>query len=175
MTDLSTYRTELLTRLRAATDDLAWASHALGPIHLAYKPSEAEWSIHEHIAHALDMEQEVILPLLRWATVPDMLVPLDYSRRGWRERRYRPSAPIGDLIGTLQRIREEELLVFLEMSDQAWVRLQTDAQWGPVTPQWVAELAYRHALDHLQQVMALRQDLHLAALQPVGIAGEPRS
>ncbi len=165
MTDLSTYRSELLQRLRASMDDLGWASRALGPIHLTYKPNTDDWSIHEQVAHVLDMEQEVFLPLLRWATVPDMLVPRDYSRRDWHERRYRPTATIPEMISSLQRIREEELLVFLDMPDQEWVHLQIDAQWGPVTPQWVAELMYRHALDHLQGIMALRQDLNLAALQ----------
>ena len=165
MTDLSTYRAELLQRLRASMDDIGWASRALGPIHLTYKPNAEDWSIHEQVAHVLDMEQEVFLPLLRWATVPDMLVPRDYSRRDWHERRYRPTATIPEMIASLQRIREEELLVFLAMGDHEWVRLQIDAQWGPVTPQWVAELMYRHALDHLQGIMALRQDLNLAALQ----------
>ena len=45
--------------------------------------------------------------------------------------------------------------------------------WGP-SCQWVAELMYRHALDHLQGMMGLKQDLNLATLQPPPIlAGEP--
>ena len=47
-----------------------------------------------------------------------------------------------------------------------WQGWRTDTRWGPLTCQWIAETMYRHTLDHLQQVMALRQDIHLAALEP---------
>jgi hypothetical protein len=166
MTEASSYRTELTGRLRQATDDLAWSVRSLTPEQYHYRPSEGEWSIHEHIAHLRDMEQEVFLPLLRWATVPDMLDPLDYSRREWHERRYRPSEQLPAVLNDLMRMRDEELLVFRDMGDSLWTRWRSDTRWGPITCQWLAELMYRHALDHLQGVMALRQDINLALLQP---------
>jgi hypothetical protein len=112
------------------------------------------------------MEQEVYLPLLRWATVPDMLDPLDYSRREWHERRYRPDEPATTIVNDLMRIRDEELLIFRDMTDVLWARWRDDTRWGPLTCQWLAELMYRHALDHLQSIMALRQDIELEALRP---------
>jgi hypothetical protein len=66
----------------------------------------------------------------------------------------------------IQRIRDEELAVFRDMNDATWTRFRNDTRWGPLTCQWVAELMYRHALDHLQGLMALKQDLNLATLQP---------
>ncbi len=113
-----------------------------------------------------DMEQEVYLPLLRWATVPDMLDPRDYNRREWRERRYRADEPLAAIVNDIAKIRDEELLVFRDMSDLTWTRIRTDTRWGPLTCQWIAELMYRHVLDHLQNVMGLLQDLHLAAVRP---------
>lgn len=166
MTETATYRFELLTRLRLAGDDLAWAVRGLDRRDLHYSPGRGEWSMHEHLAHLRDMEQEVYLPLLRWATVPDMLDPLDYSRREWHDRRYSSDEPVGSILNEIGRMRDEELAIFREMDDVTWTRLQTDTRWGPVTCQWIAELMYRHVLDHLQGVMGLRQDLHLAARQP---------
>lgn len=166
MSEISTYRSELVSRLRSITDDLAWAVRGLSLARLAYRPSGEEWSIHEHVAHLRDMEQEVYLPLLRWATVPDMLDPLDYNRRAWHEQRYRPTEPVTDIVNEIARIRDEELAIFRDMTDVAWTRYRTDTRWGPLTCQWLAELMYRHALDHLQGIMGLRQDLHLAELQP---------
>lgn len=166
MSETSTYRTELTSRLRAATEDLAWLVRGIGAQEAQYKPSETEWSVHEHLSHMRDMEQEVYLPLLRWATVPEMLDPLDYNRREWHERRYKPNEPLTAVMSDITRIRDEELAIFREMSDVVWTRWRTDTRWGPLTCQWVAELMYRHALDHLQCIMALRQDLNLAALQP---------
>lgn len=166
MSEASTYRMELLGRLRQATDDLAWALRPLSTDQGHYRPSETEWTIHEHVAHIRDMEQEVYLPLLRWATVPDMLDPLDYSRREWHERRYRPGEVLSGTMNDLMRIRDEELLIFRDMGDSTWTRWRNDTRWGPLTCQWLAELMYRHALDHLQSVMALRQDINLAQLQP---------
>ena len=95
-----------------------------------------------------------------------MLDPLDYSRRDWHERRYKPEEPLPRIMDDIQRIRDEELLVFRDMSDGTWTRFRTDTRWGPLTCQWIAELMYRHILDHLQGIMALKQDLHLAELQP---------
>ncbi len=166
MSETSTYRTELTSRLRAATDDLAWLVRGFSGDQAHYKPSDGEWSVHEHLSHMRDMEQEVYLPLLRWATVPEMLDPLDYNRREWHEHRYKPTEPLPTLMSDITRIRDEELAIFREMTDVVWTRWRTDTRWGPLTCQWVAELMYRHALDHLQCIMALRQDLNLAALQP---------
>ena len=166
MSETANYRTELVSRLRAVTDDLAWMIRGLTSSDQAYRQSDDEWSVHEHLAHLRDMEQEVFLPLLRWATVPEMLDPLDYSRREWHEKRYRPEEPANRVMDDIAKIRDEELLIFRQMNDMTWSRYRTDTRWGPLTCQWVAELMYRHALDHLQNMMALRQDLHLNALAP---------
>jgi hypothetical protein len=165
-TETAAYRSELISRLRSATDDLAWAVRGLTPAQYSYRPPQDEWSIHEHLAHLRDMEQEVYLPLLRWATVPDMLDPLDYSRRDWHEHRYQADEPLSAVMDDVARMRDEELAIFRDLTDMAWTRYRTDTRWGPLTCQWLAELMYRHVLDHLQGIMALRQDLNLAALQP---------
>jgi hypothetical protein len=166
MSECAIYRSELTARLRLATDDLAWTVRLLSAGDATYRPAPGEWSVHEHLAHLRDMEQEVYLPLLRWATVPDMLDPLDYSRREWHERRYRPDEPLSSVMNDITRMRDEELHIFRDMDDLTWTRWRNDSRWGPLTCQWLAELMYRHALDHLQCMMALRQDIHLEALRP---------
>ena len=165
-TQTATYRTELTARLRLITDDLQWAVRGLTLEQHFYSPGEDDWSIHEHLSHVRDMEQEVYLPLLRWATVPDMLDPRDYNRREWHEHRYRPSEPVATILDDLVRMRDEELLVFRDMEDATWTRWRDDTRWGPLTCQWIAELMYRHMLDHLQGIMALRQDINLEAYRP---------
>ncbi|MGH2610846.1 MAG: DinB family protein, partial [Tepidiformaceae bacterium] len=160
MSETSTYRVEIVSRLRSITDDLAWAVRGLSPTKSGYRAAADEWSIHEHLSHLRDMEREVYLPLLRWATVPDMLDPLDYSRRDWHEHRYHADEPLSRIMDDVQRMRDEELLIFREMTDATWARIRNDTRWGPLTCQWVAELMYRHVLDHLQGVMALKQDLN---------------
>ena len=166
VTETSTYRTQLTSRLRLATEDLAFVTRGLNEPALHYRPGDDEWSIHEHLSHIRDIEQEVYLPLLRWATVPDMLDPLDYSRKEWHDFRYYVDEPIIALLNGITRIRDEELAIFRDMSDATFLRWRDDSRWGPLTCQWVAQLMYRHALDHLQGVMALRQDLDLEATRP---------
>lgn len=163
---LATYRTELTARLRAVTDDIAWVARGASEEQAHYRPADYEWSMHEHLSHLRDMEQEVYLPLLRWATVPEMLDPLDYSRRAWHDRRYKPLEALSSIVGDLQRIRDEELAIFRTMNDLTWTKYREDTRWGPLTCQWLAELMYRHALDHMQGMMALKQDVNLATLQP---------
>ena len=158
----ATYRAELSARLRQVTDDIAWAVRGTIEDQAHYKPADYEWSMHEHLSHLRDMEQEVYLPLLRWATVPEMLDPLDYSRRDWHNFRYKPMEPLASIVGDIQRIRDEELAIFRDMNDVTWMRYRNDTRWGPL----IAELIYRHALDHLQGMMALKQDVNLATLQP---------
>jgi hypothetical protein len=169
MSETSTYRTELISRLRETTDDVSWAVRGLNAQQLAYRPGGNEWSIHEHLAHLRDTEQEVYLPLLRWATVPEMLDPLDYNRRDWHEKRYDAAESATRILDDLARMRDEELLIFREMNDVVWTRWRTDTRWGPLTCQWIAEAIYRHVLDHLQNIMALKQDLNLMALQPKSV------
>ncbi len=158
------YRTQLLARLRATTVDLAWAVRDLPRDQHHWVPSLDEWSVHQQFAHLVDMEEQVYLPLLRWATIPDMLEPADYSRRAWREVRYDSGVELGKIVAELGRLRDEEFDVFRRIDDAAWTRLRRESRWGPLTCQWIAEVLYRHALDHLQGVMALRGDLHLAEL-----------
>lgn len=169
MSETSAYRRELTSRLTNATEDLAWAVRGLSEVGANYKPSVGEWTVHEHLSHLRDMEQEVYLPLLRWATVPEMLDPRSYSRRDWHDTRYDPGEPLTAIMADLGRIRDEELAIFRTMGDETWSRYRSDTGWGPLTCQWLAELMYRHVLDHLQCVMALKQDLHLAGLQPRGL------
>jgi hypothetical protein len=166
MTPTQNYRLELIARLKRTTDDLLWAVNGLAPAHQVYSPADEEWSIHEHVAHLRDMEQHVYLPLLRWATVPDMLDPLDYSRRDWHEHRYRTDEPLQRLMDEILRMRDEELMIFREIDDATWTRWRDETRWGPLTCEWLAELMYRHVLDHLQGVMALRQDIHLESRRP---------
>jgi hypothetical protein len=166
VSEIGAYREGLLSRLRQATADVAWALERLPAELQQYKPSEADWSIHEHAAHLRDMEQEVYLPLLRWATVPEMLDPRDYSRRDWHEHRYSANEHLGTIVVDITRMRDEALLVLGAMDDAAWTAWREDTRWGPVTCQWIAELMYRHTLDHLQGVMALRQDINLEATRP---------
>ena len=64
-------------------------------------------------------------------------------------------------------MRDEEFGVFRTMDDVTWTRYRTDTRWGPISCQWIAEVMYRHMLDHQQTVMGLRQDIHLAAMAPV--------
>ena len=162
----ATYRNELTARLRLVTDDLEWAIRGLDTAQLHYVPAGDDWSVHEHLSHLRDMEQEVYLPLLRWATVPEMLDPRDYSRREWHEQRYRRGEQAASIVSEIGRMRDEELLVFREMDDATWIRWRDDTRWGPITCEWIAELIYRHMLDHLQCIMALRQDINLEALRP---------
>lgn len=166
MSETMLYRRELTSRLVNATEDIAWIIRGLGRDHAAYTPGPGEWSIHEHLAHLRDMEEQVYLPLLRWATVPDMLDPRTYNRRDWHDARYAPDEPISAIMADIGRIREEEQAIFRNMTDATWLRFRQDTQWGPLSCQWIAELMYRHVLDHLQGIMGLKQDLNLAALQP---------
>lgn len=166
MSDASTYRADLISRLRSATDDLRWMVRDLGRDAGRYTPSTDEWSIHEQVSHLRDMEQEVYLPLLRWATVPEMLDPRDYNRVTWHAGRYDADEPINVIMDDIGRIREEEFGIFRQMTDAVWTQYRTDTRWGPLTCQWIAELMYRHVLDHMQTIMALQQDIHLEALQP---------
>lgn len=172
MSESVSYRAELLARLRAVTDDLAWAVRDIKSDELYYAPEppalatgQPEWSMHEHLSHLRDMEQEFYLPLLRWAHIPEMLEPKDYSRREWRERRYRRNETAGRLIEDLNKMREEEFLILREVSDAAWMRYRTDSRWGPVSTRWLTECMYRHALDHLQGIMALVSDIHLVPIE----------
>lgn len=178
VSETSTYRAEVVSRLRSATEDLQWMVRGLGRSPAADKTSPDEWSIHEQVSHLRDMEQEVYLPLLRWATVPEMLDPRDYNRVAWHESRYNAGEPLESIVLDIVRIREEELAIYREMTDEVWTRYRTDTRWGPLTCQWIAEVMYRHVLDHMQTIMALQADLHLEASRPVaamaGVVGGAR-
>ena len=166
VSETSTYRAEIVSRLRSATEDLQWIVRGVGRSAGAYTLSPQEWSIHEQVSHLRDMEQEVYLPLLRWATVPEMLDPRDYNRAAWHEMRYNAEEPLEGIVQDIVRIRDEELAIFREVTDTVWRQYRTDTRWGPLTCEWIAELMYRHVLDHMQTIMALQQDLHLEALRP---------
>ncbi|HCV00093.1 MAG TPA: hypothetical protein DGL25_02730, partial [Dehalococcoidia bacterium] len=98
------YRTQLIARLRATNADLSWAVRDVPGEQHHWAPDGDEWSIHEHVAHLVDMEERFYLPLLRWAAIPDMLEPANYSRRLWRDERYDASSPLGAQMEQLGRV-----------------------------------------------------------------------
>ena len=161
------YRKQLIDRLRLSTEDLAWAVSDLSHDDLRWTSGNGEWSIHEQLSHLVDMEERFFLPLLRWAAVPEMLEPADYNRRVWRDERYNDKTPLRTLTRQMERLRDEESEVLAQLDDQAWLKVQEGGSWSPVTCQWIAEVTFRHALDHLQGVLGVRGDLQLSRhLQP---------
>jgi hypothetical protein len=155
------YREGLLARIRQTTDDLEWITASVADADLRRSPGADEWSAHEHLSHVRDMDREVILPLLRWATLPDMLGPRPYSRREWHQRRYYEDELSGDILADIRRMRDEEIDIFEALTPEAWERYLPASALGPVTCEWIAEFALRHGLDHLQCVMSLAQEHHL--------------
>ncbi len=159
----------LLTRIRSVVDDFVWAVHDLSPelLHFQLKETRSgseNWSIHQHLSHVVDLEKEVSLPLLRWLVLPDMLEPAPYSRKEWMADRYDYELSSPHLIVELNRVREEEFEILTEIPQENWYNLREASAWGPVTCQWVAELIYRHSLDHLHCIMAIIQERHLDAV-----------
>ena len=61
-------------------------------------------------------------------------------------------------------MREEEFEILTEIPQENWYNLREASAWGPVTFKWVAELIYRHSLDHLHCIMAIIQECHLDAV-----------
>ncbi|MDO8615160.1 MAG: DinB family protein [Dehalococcoidia bacterium] len=150
------HRTEIITLLRQAPDDVEAACRGLSNDQLRRPPqAEGEWSLLEIVCHLRDSAAEEGLRVRRLVE-DDNPTLVSYDQDAWAvERNYQGEDPQKALTGL--RAFLAGLAYQLEhLPDEAWERSGVHPESGPVTVRSRAEMEVEHARAHLAQMLDVR-------------------
>jgi hypothetical protein len=154
-------RAALLARLEAVVNDLAWAMAQFSPEQLNWEPAPGEWSAHAVLAHLRDVEEQVYGLRVRRILTEEHPALADFDEGAWHAEHYNPKEPIKRLLAKYRAARQKELALLRAAPESAWTRWGTHPAYGKVRLDWLAARIYVHALNHLVQILQIKEKLLL--------------
>lgn len=153
-------RSEWFARqLAVGQEFFAWAVGQMPDALLCVPPPRRpdDWPAARHVFHLAYYERTLALPIMRqWAggPPPQTLGIEDdaaHEERAWLAAH---DTPLGDLLGQLQSIREEQIQLAQQFADAVWDEPR-DALWGRVPLRWVVTKTLQHTAEHTHDVLRL--------------------
>jgi len=128
-------------------------------------PAPNEWSIHGVLAHLRDTEQHVFLKrtkrILGAAEPPSVE---NFDQEQWNRDHYSPEEPRKKIIGEFRRARRGVLQLLRKTTDKDWSRWAMHPEYGKISIEWLATHNYSHTLEHLHQLLEMREKALLKEL-----------
>jgi hypothetical protein len=147
---------ELLERFRRGPELLAVVLTGLGLEEPDFVPAPGKWSIRQIIAHVADTEL-VMAQRFRQIAAEDNPTVVAYDQEAWaRGLDYARRKPAQSL-DTFRRLRSENYELLKGLPETAFARTGNHTARGPVTLQFLVELAATHSEKHAQQLQGLRE------------------
>jgi len=143
-------RDNILEILRTTPGRLAELS-AIKPQLVTTRPTEAEWSIAEVVAHLVLEEERVMLPRFRRLASEDS--PVFPTTRGLVD--HPNPREFGDELTSFRHLRQQTLAVLDGISEADWRRVGTSPTRGSLTVEGWADYLARHDLEHLEQINSI--------------------
>ena len=117
-----------------------------------------EWTIHAILAHLRDTEQQVFLRrtsrILSQETPPEVE---DFDQEEWNKEHYSPQEPVKKILADWRKARRKLLGLLSATSDKEWTRYAIHPYFGKISLDWLATHDYSHTLDHLHQLLEMRE------------------
>ena len=149
---------ELMTRLRASVEGIAWAAGLVAE--WQHQRAEAEWTPNQQVYHLLAVETRnyhVRIPRFINEDRP-ALVPWDNDASLAVDDN---SVDIETLATRFVTARRETLAMFDALSPEQWSRTATWPDGSEVALAWGAEKVLWHSLDHLALLLDCHQEFDL--------------
>lgn len=145
---------ELLEMLKAFTDEEMMRS-----------PGEGEWSIHAVLAHVRDVEEQVMLRraerILKEKEPPQVE---DFDQDAWNREHYAAKEPLKEILADWRKARKKFLALLSKTPDKEWIHYAIHPYYGKISLEWLAVHDYLHTLEHLHQMLEMRERNILKAL-----------
>jgi hypothetical protein len=128
-------------------------------------PGQGEWSIHAVLAHLRDTEEHVFLKRTKrilGASEPPNVE--NFSQDEWNRDHYSSEEPRKKIISELRAARRGLLRLLRKTTDKDWSRWALHPEYGRISIEWLAVHDYSHTLEHLHQLLELREKAILEEL-----------
>jgi hypothetical protein len=148
---------KLIVRIEASGKDLLDYIAQLPAEEIHRVPAPDEWSIHAVVAHLRDTEEQVFLKrilLIQRALEPPAVENFDQVE--WNRTHYSPDEPLKKIMADLRRARRKFLRALEKTPDREWSRCGLHPEYGKISVEWLAVHNYSHNLEHLHQMVSLR-------------------
>ena len=150
------FRSGLIARLRSSGADVVWCAEQIPDGQLGWAP-EGEWSALEILTHLRDVEYGIHIARIQAAVLEDNPEFPRFDAGTWRAT-HRPEPQTFDQMVADFAAGRRALTAMLDRLDEDdWERPARSAAFGQGRLQTVAERAYLHTLDHIQQLFRLRR------------------
>ena len=164
---MNRYHTMLLDRLEQSGDDLLGFLGRLSAEEIKRVPAPGEWSLHAVLAHLRDTEQHVFLKrarLILEGAAPPAVESFDQDQ--WNRDHYSPAEPVEKIVRDFRAARRQLLKRLRATRDRDWTRYALHPQYGNISIEWLVTHNYSHMLEHLHQLLNLREEKLLKAANP---------
>jgi uncharacterized damage-inducible protein DinB len=144
-------RSTLLDRYAAGADTLVAAWRDLPPAARAWRPAPGEWSAHEVLCHAADVEAN-FYARIRFLVAESHPTIRAFDENQWATAGDYHAQPAESALAVLQTLRAHTTSLVRRLPDEAWERAGTHTEMGRYTAeQWLRGQA-AHLEDHAKQI-----------------------
>lgn len=163
---------EIRQKLIQSRRDTLQFINSLNETVVTYRPRPDAWSVKDHVAHLIAVEESVLHFAHRILQEDCPVSPLCYDKAfnqdAWNKRAVAERADLSwaEILERLTQIRQELLALFDQISETALARVGSHPVWGtPVTLASVLRVPYRHERAHRDEIAALAA-LHQQMIPP---------
>lgn len=148
---------ELLERFRRGGELLAVVTTGAAGPELDYVPAPGKWSVRQIVCHLSDSEL-VGADRFRRTIAEDNPTIISYDEKAWAEKLDYHKRKFSHAIETFRHIRAENHDILKDLPEEAWQRIATHSERGPLTLLDLLRIYAQHAESHAKQIQGVRQE-----------------
>jgi hypothetical protein len=158
------YRALWIDRLEAAGQDYVSFVKQTAQDKLDPAPGRGEWSAHQVAAHVRDTEVQVFLKRTRLLCSQEYPDVENFDQEAWNRDHYDADEPLNKITAEFRTARRQTVRLLRAASKQDWENWALHPEYGRISLDWLLEHNYAHTLDHLAQIVRMREAVTLRAL-----------
>ncbi|MCL4393586.1 MAG: DinB family protein [Chloroflexi bacterium] len=157
-------RAGLVDRIEQSGKDYMWYISQLSADDIAQAPAPGEWTIHQVVAHMRDTEQYVFVERTQRIMAGPHPAVANFDQVEWNREHYAATEPFTKIVAEFRAARRKFVSLLRQASNEDWANWAAHPDYGKISLDWLASHDYQHTLDHLAQIVALRDKALLREL-----------
>lgn len=130
----------------------------LSEVEIRRVPAQDEWSIHAVVGHLRDTEEHVFLSRTRRILGAREPVNVEnFDQEQWHRDHYSREEPVNEIISQYRTARRKLVQLLRKTTDKDWSRWAVHPEYGRISVEWLALHDYSHTLEHLHQILQMRE------------------
>ncbi len=149
---------QLIKRIEESGKELLDYVTRLPEEELHQSPGGDEWSIHAILAHLRDTEEQVFLK--RAERIQDEDAPPqveNFDQVAWNKAHYAAKEPLKKILSDWRKARRKFVALLSKTPDKEWIHYAIHPEYGKISLEWLAVHDYSHTLEHLHQLLEMRE------------------